>query len=170
MDARSAPQWVLRAHPSNELAHLTNTSRPPWSAARFPAPIGAKPRSMPTQDRVRLDNAGQTKQAWPKPSYPYQQCPVAPMELPLGCTPQGNIELMPKKEILKLNSEPRLEQVGDNCPKQMEHRNHRVDGELILPHRANRADGIFGNDNPYIAACPSRESYPLVAMMQSGQD
>jgi len=68
------------------------------------------------------------------------------MELPLGCTPQGNIELMPKKEILNLNSAPRLEQVGDNCPKQMEHRNHRVDDELILPYRANRADGIFGND------------------------
>jgi hypothetical protein len=47
------------------------------------------------------------------------------MELPLGCTPQGNIELMPKKEILKLNSAPRLEQVGDNCPKQMEHRKSR---------------------------------------------
>ena len=37
----------------------------------------------------------------------------------------------------------------------MEHRNHRVDDELILPYRANRADGIFGNDKhfggPYIA-------------------
>jgi hypothetical protein len=54
---------------------------------------------------------------------------------------------MPKKEILELQSAPRLEQVGDNRPKQMEHRNHRVDDELILPHRANRADGIFGNDN-----------------------
>jgi hypothetical protein len=28
----------------------------------------------------------------------------------------------------------------------MEHRNHRVDDELILPYRANRPDGIFGND------------------------
>jgi len=101
---------------------------------------------MPTQNRVRLDNARQTKQAWPKPSHPYQQCPVAPTELPLGCTPQGNIELMPKKDILKLKSAPRLEQVGDNCPKQMEHRDHRVDDELILPYRANRPDGIFGND------------------------
>jgi hypothetical protein len=53
---------------------------------------------------------------------------------------------MPKKDILKLKSAPRLEQVGDNCPKQMEHRDHRVDHELILPYRANRADGIFGND------------------------
>jgi hypothetical protein len=54
---------------------------------------------------------------------------------------------MPKKDILKLKSAPRLEQVGDNCPKQMEHRDHRVDDELILPYRANRPDGIFGNDN-----------------------
>ena len=60
--------------------------------------------------------------------------------------PQSNIELMPKKDILKLKSAPRLEQVGDNCPKQMEHRDHRVDDELTLPYRANRADGIFGND------------------------
>jgi hypothetical protein len=60
---------------------------------------------------------------------------------------------MPKKDILKLNSALRLEQVGDNCPKQMEHRDHRVDDELILPHRANRADGIFGNDTgPLLAA------------------
>jgi hypothetical protein len=42
------------------------------------------------------------------------------------CTPQGNIELMPKKEILEFKSAPRLEQVGHNRPKQMEHRNHRV--------------------------------------------
>ena len=52
---------------------------------------------------------------------------------------------MPKKEILEFKSAPRVEQVGDNRPKQMKHRNHRVDDELILPHRANRADGIFGN-------------------------
>jgi len=31
----------------------------------------------------------------------------------------------------------------------MEHRNHRVDDELILPYRANRADGIFGNDRSH---------------------
>ena len=69
------------------------------------------------------------------------------MELPPGCTPQSNIELMPKKEILEFKSVPRLEQVGDNRPKQMEHRNHGIDDELILPHRANRTDGIFGNDS-----------------------
>jgi len=42
------------------------------------------------------------------------------------CTPQRNIELMPKKDILELESAPRLEQVGDKRPKPMKHRNHRV--------------------------------------------
>ena len=79
------------------------------------------------------------------------------MELPLGCTPQGNIELMPKKDILKLKSAPRLEQVGDNRPKPMKHRNHRVDDELILPHRANRADGIFGNDTAVVDALTTQD-------------
>jgi hypothetical protein len=39
---------------------------------------------------------------------------------------QGNIELMPKKEILEFKSVSRLEQVGDKCPEQIEHGNHRV--------------------------------------------
>ena len=42
------------------------------------------------------------------------------------CMSQGNIELMPKKEILELKSASRLEQVGDKCPEQIEHGNHRV--------------------------------------------
>jgi hypothetical protein len=72
---------------------------------------------------------------------------------------------MPKKDILKLKSAPRLEQVGDNCPKQMEHRDHRVDDELILPYRANRADGISGttttNSGADCTRSPARIARPL---------
>src|SRR4029453_994564 len=64
MDARGAPQWVLLAHPLDEFAQLTANSGPPWPTARFPTPIGPKPRSMPPQDRVRLNDVGQTEQAW----------------------------------------------------------------------------------------------------------
>ena len=42
------------------------------------------------------------------------------------CTPQGNIELMTKKELLDFKPAPRLEQVGDKRPKQMEERKHRI--------------------------------------------
>ena len=41
-------------------------------------------------------------------------------------TPQGNIELMPKKDVLHFKPVPRLEHVGDKCPKQMETREHRT--------------------------------------------
>jgi hypothetical protein len=70
MDARGAPQWVLLAHPLDEFAQLTANSGPPWPTARFPTPIGPKPRSMPPQDRVRLNDVGQTEQAWPEPRRP----------------------------------------------------------------------------------------------------
>jgi len=69
MDARRAPQWVLLAHPLDEFAQLTANPGPSWPTARFPAPIGPKPCAMPPQDRVRLNDAGQTKQAWPEPSH-----------------------------------------------------------------------------------------------------
>src|SRR5262245_30050629 len=72
MDARGAPQWVLLAHPLDEFTQLTADSGPPWPTARFPSPIGPKTCSMPPQDRVRLNDAGQTEQAWPEPSHPYQ--------------------------------------------------------------------------------------------------
>ena len=57
MDA-TAPTVGSPSSPSNGLAQLTANSRPPLSAARFPAPIGTKSCSMPPQDRVRLDDAG----------------------------------------------------------------------------------------------------------------
>src|SRR5260221_14594491 len=65
MDARGAPQWVLLAHPLDEFTQLTANSGPPWPTSRFPAPIRPKPCSMPPQDRVRLNDAGQTEQTRP---------------------------------------------------------------------------------------------------------
>jgi hypothetical protein len=82
---------------------------------------------MPPQNRVRLNDAGQTKQAWAEPGHPYQQRPVTPTEpQTMWCTPQGNIELMPKKEVLDFEPAPRPEQVGDTRPEQLEDRKHRA--------------------------------------------
>jgi hypothetical protein len=44
----------------------------------------------------------------------------------VGHTPQGNIQLMPKKEILDFKPPPRLEEVGDKRPEQMENGKHRA--------------------------------------------
>src|SRR6266540_3266366 len=101
MNTRRAPKWILLAHPPNEFAQLTANFWPASATVRFPAPIGPKPRAMPPQERVRLNHAGYTEKAWPEPSHPYQQRPVTPTQpQTVRCTPHGNIELMPKKEIL----------------------------------------------------------------------
>src|ERR1700737_1362667 len=65
VDARGTPQRVLLAHPPDKFAQIMADSRPSESTARFPAPVGPKPGSMPPQDRFRLNDLGQAQQAWP---------------------------------------------------------------------------------------------------------
>jgi len=57
------------------------------------------------------------------------RCPVIRTEpRTVRCTPQGNIELMSKKKVLDFKPAPRLEQIDDKRPKQMEDRKHRSRG------------------------------------------
>ena len=84
---------------------------------------------MPPQDRVRLNDAGQIEQAWPDPGDPHHQGAITALQpQTVWCTPQGNIELMPKKEVLDFKPAPRPEQVDDKRPKQTEDRKHRRGG------------------------------------------
>jgi hypothetical protein len=56
---------------------------------------------MPPQYRVRLNDPGRPEQAWPKPAHPYQHRPIAPTQpQTMRCSPEGDIELVTKKEIL----------------------------------------------------------------------
>jgi hypothetical protein len=52
-------------------------------------------------------------------------------------TPQGNIELMPQKQVLDFNPAPRPERVGDKRHKQAKECKHTSNHALILPHCAN---------------------------------
>ena len=93
---------------------------------------------MPAQNCVRLNDAGQTEQARPKPGHPNQQCAVtATQPQTVRCTPQGNIELMPKKKVLDFKPARAPEPVGNESPKQMEDGKHRVNDALILLRRVN---------------------------------
>src|SRR5260370_31233541 len=58
MDARGAPQWILLAHPLDEVAQLTANSGPPWPPARFPVPIGPKPCSVPPAGSCQAERRG----------------------------------------------------------------------------------------------------------------
>jgi len=55
---------------------------------------------MPPQDRVRLNDAGQTEQAWPPSGHPNHQGTVAcPKSDTLWGSPQGDVELMTQKRF-----------------------------------------------------------------------
>jgi hypothetical protein len=55
------------------------------------------------------------------------QDPVTPSQRETSwCSPQGDVELMPQKEVLNFKPAPRLEQIGDKCLQQMEDREHRT--------------------------------------------
>ena len=84
----------------------------PRSGTGFPAPIGSKPCSMPAQNRVRQNHAGQTEQAWPEPCHPHQQDSVSPTQTKaVRCTPHRDIELMAQIQVLDFKPTSRLEPV-----------------------------------------------------------
>jgi hypothetical protein len=83
---------------------------------------------MPSQDRVGLDHARQSNQAWPQPRHQYQQSSVTGAQpQTMRRTPQGNIELVPQKQVLDFNPAPRPERVGDKHHKQMTECKHHVE-------------------------------------------
>ena len=93
----------------------------------FQAPIGPKPHPMPPQDRVGLNNARQTEQAWPKPGHPYQRRSVTGTQShTVRHPPHANIELMTEKKVLDFKLAPRLEQVGDENANQLEESEYRI--------------------------------------------
>jgi hypothetical protein len=66
---------------------------------------------MPPQDGLRLNDLGQTEQHRPELSHQYQQRAITtPQPKTWRSSPQGDIELMTKKEVLGLKPPPRLEQ------------------------------------------------------------
>src|SRR5438128_8534348 len=100
MNSWSAPQWVLLAHPPDEIAQLPLNSWPAWPTSRFPAPVGPKSRSLPPQDGGWLNNLGQTEQARPHSGHPNHQGSVTCPELEtFRGSPQSNVKLMTQKEF-----------------------------------------------------------------------
>lgn len=64
---------------------------------------------MPSQDRGRLNNADQTEQTRPEPSHPHEQRTItAPQPKPSRSSPQGDVEVVTKKEVLTFKPAPRL--------------------------------------------------------------
>jgi hypothetical protein len=82
---------------------------------------------MPPQDRGRVDDPGQTEQARPQPGHPHQQCAITTLQPETRrSSPQGDVKLMTKKQVLGFKPAPRLEESGEIRSKQVDDRTHRI--------------------------------------------
>ena len=100
MDSGCAPQWVLPAHPLDQITQTPIDLWAPYSLSRFPAPAGFEASAMPPQDCLRFYHLGHTEQARPEPGHPYEQGAVTPTQSKTRrCPPQRNAELMTKEKI-----------------------------------------------------------------------
>jgi hypothetical protein len=83
---------------------------------------------VPSKDGPGSNDLGQFEQARNEPGHPYQQGSVDSVQPdPVRRTSHGNIELMPKEQVLDFKLVPRLEQeVDDQRADQVENRAHRV--------------------------------------------
>lgn len=119
-------KWVFPAHPLDQISQATVNLRPPYPIARFPAPEHFESSAVPPQNRIRLNHLDRTKQARPEPGHPYEQGAIAGAKPRTTSYPtQGDIELMPQKQILGFKPTARLEQVGDEQSEPMKDRKHR---------------------------------------------
>ena len=126
MDPGCAPQWVFPAHSLDQITQATINLRPPCPMSGFPTPESFEARAMPPKDRLRLHHPGQIKQIGPDPCQPYQQRPVATVQPQTRRRPpQGDIELMTKKQVLGFEPSSRLEHVGDEHSEPMQDHKHR---------------------------------------------
>src|SRR5260221_601768 len=63
MDLGGAPQWVLKAHSSDQLAHLLGDPRSATGRTRLPSPVSGKTHAMPTQDGLGPNDGDGAKDA-----------------------------------------------------------------------------------------------------------
>jgi hypothetical protein len=127
MDPGRTPERILSAHPSDEIAQLTIDLWPPCSISGFPAPKRFEAGAMPSQDSFRLHDPGYDEQTGPHLRHPYQQRPITAVQpQPRRRSPQCDVKLMMKKQVLGFQPASRLENVDNEEPQHVQDRKHRL--------------------------------------------
>ena len=63
MDLGGAPEWVLKAHSSDQVAHLFGDPRSAPGRTRLPSPVSDETHSMPPKDGLGPDDGYGAKDA-----------------------------------------------------------------------------------------------------------
>src|SRR6266566_8417241 len=117
VDPRCTPQWVGKAHVTDQLAYLRRHLRPSPADSRFPAPIGSEPCPGPTDHGIRLDDRQRAPNIGEQSieADQYQSVDAAE-EKPLWRAPPQDIDLLAQHQDLRLKLCSRSEQVAEPPP------------------------------------------------------
>src|SRR5260221_14179230 len=111
-----APQWVLKAHSSDQLAHLLGDPRPATGRTRLPSPVSGETHAMPTQDGVGPNDGDGAKDARAATIQPDEQSTIDPTQMrPAWRAPLQEVELIPQDHDLGFQLRSRLEVVAQHA-------------------------------------------------------
>ena len=95
---------------------------------------------MPTQDGLRLNHLGRTKQARPELGHPYEQCAITSAKSKTRwCPPQSDDKLMAEKKILSFKPARDLNRSATNIPSACRITNIALNDAMILSYDATPA-------------------------------
>ncbi|MFY9697584.1 MAG: hypothetical protein WAK34_04545, partial [Rhodoplanes sp.] len=147
MDPGRSPQRVLKAHSSNEVAHLLADPRSAPRGAGLPSPVSGKAHSMPAHDGLGSDNGYGVKNVRTATIEPNEQGTAGPVEMhPAWRALLQNIELMPQDQDFSFEPLARLEAVAQHAEEKKGNCHHRPGSCSDSVRAATQADGVFGSD------------------------
>ena len=148
MDPGRSPQRVLKAHSSNEVAHLLADPRSAPRGAGLPSPVSGKTHSMPAHDGLRSDNGYGVKNARTATIQPDEEGTAGPVQVhPTWRALLQNIELMPQDQDFSFKLPAGLEAVAQHADEKKGNCHHRPGSCSDSVRAATQADGVFGSDN-----------------------
>src|SRR5262249_6270805 len=110
MDLAGTPQWVLKAHSSDQIAHLLSYPRPAAALAGLPSPISSNTLSVPTHHRLRPNDLYGVKDARTATIEPNEQSTVDPTQFQFATwrVVLEDVELMPQYQDFGFQPPARL--------------------------------------------------------------
>jgi hypothetical protein len=121
-----APQRILKAHPSDQVAELLGDPRAASRRPGFPPPVSGKALVMPTNHSFWLDDGDGIQNARAASIKPDEQRPVDPTQVPLATrsTLLQDVQLMTQDQDFGLQPPLRLEAVAQRAQEQETNRDH----------------------------------------------
>src|SRR5208282_4946106 len=155
VDAGRTPERVRDTHLANKLTDFRRGPGPTTSGARFPAPVGPKAGTMPTDHGIGFDDLQRTQNAGNQRVEPGEHQSVDPGEGDaLRGLPAQYIQLVPQHNDLGLQRCPRPEQPNESAPDQL--------AEIDHWPRALTDSSVMASRIGFPVATPRRKQNPVV--------